>query len=294
MGEHNIYISFSCNYDIVTKMKNEIIGIIAVVAIIIALAAILRPTSGIVLEQPNTLDNIRSRGTINVCTINYPPWNIQDPATGEVSGVYVEAIELIAEKMGVTTHFEESAWGTIVPDLTTRRCDMNIAAVFPLIERAYGGVMFTHPLGVIGNNGVVKKGDNRFSSIEDLNREDITIAVIEGERGHIYAQQHLPKPQLRIISSADITLALIEVVAGSADVALADEWTIHQFLKANPDTNIEKMLNEPYSVNAFTWGVREGDQEWLNFLNNALGVLERNGELDALMEKYDAFVYKPE
>lgn len=274
-------------------MSNKLFQIIAVLAILIAVVALVRPTGNMIQEKPSTLDTIRSTGRINVCYINYPPWNIKDAATGEVSGVYVEAIELVAEKMGVALNFEESTWGNIVPDLTTRRCDVNIAATFPLIERAYGGTIFTKPLGVIGNNGIVKTGDTRFSVIEDLNNENIIIAVTEGEQGHIYAQKYLPKAQFHIISSADIALAFTEVAVGRADVALGDSWIIDQYLEANPYATVEKLLDEPYTISAFTWAVREGDQEWLSFLNNALGVLERNGELDKFMKKYGAVVQKP-
>lgn len=272
-------------------MKEKAFQILAIAAVIIATVSLMRPAGSAVLESESALDHIRAAGEIRVCYINYPPFTIQDAATGKTSGIFPEAMMRIADRMGVSVRNVESTWATIVPDLTSRRCDVNAAGVFPLIERAYGGVIFTDPLGFIGNNGVVKDADQRFDSIDDLNSADVTIAVTEGEQGHIYAQKYLPKATLNIISSADISLAFLDVQTGRADIALADSLTIDLYFKEHPDSPLRVAFDEPYIKSGITWVVREDDTKALNFFNNALGVLKANGDLGELFEKYNAEGY---
>lgn len=259
---------------------------ISIIAIIIALFALFRvPAGEEIFTEENTLERVLKEKSVNVCYINYPPMNLKDPGTGEFSGVFVDIFESITEKSNFRTNYVESTWGNIVLDLKSKRCDVNIAGIYPLIERSTGGVIFSRPVLYIGNNGIVKKGDNRFDNLDDLNRSDITIAVVEGEQGHLYAKKYLTAANLHVISSSDQSLAFLEVSAGRADVGLGDSFIVERYLKTHDD--VKPLLEEPYLLRALTLAVRAGDQDWLNFLNNGINVLEASGELDTILSEYD-------
>lgn len=263
---------------------HKILVALVLVALGLSLASFFKPATG-TAQDVDALDKIRTDGKMDVCYISFLPVSYKNLKTGELEGISVDLIEKIAEKMNVKINYVETTWGNVVLDLQSKRCQVNISSVFPLIERATGGVMFTEPYGYIGNNAVVKKDDNRFKTLQDLDREDITIAVVEGEASHVYAQQHLTKPELRVISSGDITLAFTEVSAGRADAGLGDAVAIELYLRNHDD--VKRLLEKDYLVRESPFTVHEDDLKWLNFLNNAIDGFVVSGELAEIYQKYD-------
>ncbi|MDO8428240.1 MAG: transporter substrate-binding domain-containing protein [Candidatus Diapherotrites archaeon] len=276
--------------------ENKLVTGISILALILGLIAITG--TGTIkgnesnAEELSVFDKILSEKKITACYINYPPFNILDPATGKVSGAYVEAFELIMKKLGVTQiNYIESTWAHIAIDLSSKRCEINVSGIFPLIERTQGQIFFTRSLGYLGNNGVVRKEDNRFSSIEQLNNSNVRIAVIDGEASHEYAKANLAQAQLRVISASDFGLAFQEVLSGTVDVALGDDWEVTQYVRVHPE--LKKLLIQGYLKRSLTFAVRNNDPQWLNFLDNAINVIVTSGELDTLYAKYDLDIEKP-
>ena len=170
-------------------MNEKIPLLIAVIALVVAVSAVILPNQPAALpEKQSILDEIQATGQIKVMYINYPPFSIKDPKTGEVTGVFVDVIESMAEKMKAEPVYIETTWAQLVLDLATERGHVNVTGIFPLVERAQGGVIFTKPLAFLGNNAIVKAEEDRFQSLEELNREDLIVAVTEGEQGHEIAK----------------------------------------------------------------------------------------------------------
>ncbi len=233
----------------------------------------------------DALDEIRANGAMDVCYISYPPFSYKNLETGDMEGIGTDIIESIAKKANFKINYIETTWGNLVLDLKSRRCSVNVSGIFPLIERSFGGVMFSEAYGFLGNNGAVRSNDNRFNSLEELNRADITIAVIEGEQGHEYAKRYLPKANLHVISSGDISLAFVEVSTGRADVGLGDSITLELYLREHKE--VKPLLEKPYLMRELTIAINESDLKLLNFLNNAIDVLATSGELEEIYSKYE-------
>jgi len=239
----------------------------------------------------STLEKVKKEGILHVGYIIYPPTVMRDPNTGEITGHYVDAVEEIAKQLGVKVEYTETDWSNFVAGLQTGKYDLSIAATYRTIPRAKE-VAFTRPLMYIGNSAIVIKGDTRFESITDLNREDITIAVTEGEQGYEYAKMYLTKAKLKIFSTSDQSIAFSEVSAGRADAALGDSWACKQYSDAHSEVT-DLFANNPYNLLPIGWAVRHDDLEWLNFINIALDTLESTGKLKEFEEKYSAHWLHP-
>lgn len=263
------------------KIASIAIALAAIALIASAFGAL--SNSGSAAAGQDALDTIRASGEMAACYVSYPPFSYKDDS-GKMQGIGVDIIESIAQKSGFKLKYVETTWGNLVLDLKSGRCQANVSGIFPLIERSYGGVMFSEPHSFLGNNGAVKKDDTRFHSLEELNREDVTVAVAAGEQGHIYAQKFLPKAKLHVISSGDISLAFVEVSAGRADVGLGDSITLEQYMAQHDD--IKPLLEKPYLLRGLTIAVKEDDLKLLNFFNNAISVLSTSGELKEIYAKY--------
>lgn len=259
-----------------------LIGLVILSLIVSSVAFFKQPA--LFSEKKDALDKIKETNTIQVCYISYPPFSIKNLKTGQMEGISIDIIENIAKKMGVKVEYVETTWSNIVLDLKSERCQANISGIFPLIERASGGVIFTEAYGYMGNNGVVKKEDNRFSSIDDLDQEGVTIAVVEGEQSHVYAQEHFKKAKLNVMSSADISLAFVEVSAGRADAGLSDGITTELYLKEHND--VKPLLKKDFLTRGSTFALNEKDTKLLAFLDNAIEVMAVADELKEIYAKY--------
>src|SRR3989338_1289159 len=263
----------------------NIILIISIIAIILSLYAILHTPNVEEISEQSTLTKILDSDEITVCYMTWPPSVIKDPNTGEVSGFIVDIFNEIAKDSELKVTYTESTWGGFPADLNTGKCDAAIAGIYPTIGRSTS-VSFTKPFFFAGNSGVAKSGDNRFTQIEDLDRADVKIAVIQGEFGHIYAEKYLPKAKLVVLDkSADLTMPLLTVSSGQADVGLSTSDVVTEYVKKHPEVK-DLFSEEPYSTTPISWATRSGDQELLNFLDNGISYLKSTGFLDATAKKY--------
>ncbi|MFA5021779.1 MAG: ABC transporter substrate-binding protein [Patescibacteria group bacterium] len=260
--------------------------VLSVLAVIIALWSVNKLPAAISSQKEDTLARILKTNTLTICYATWPPSVIKDPNTGELSGFLIDAIKRIAEDASLKLAYVESSWGGFAADINTGKCDAGVAGFYPMINRSTA-VAFTQPFYFAGNNGVVKSGDNRFKKIQDLNRADIKIAVIQGEYADTYAKKYLPKAQLLVLeSSADNTAPLVAVSAGQADVGLIMADVTKGYAKTHLE--VRELFAEPYSVTPISWATRQADQQLLNFLTNGINYLESTGELDALAKKYNS------
>ena len=260
-----------------------VIGAILLALVAIGLAMSNKPDDGH-NRASDALDQIRSSKLLKACFISYPPFSSQNPSSGKLEGIAIDLVEKMAFEADWNIEFVETDWGNLSLALNSKRCDVVISGIFPLVERASGGTMFSKPMGFVGNNVIVKSGDRRFTTLSDLDRPDVTIAVIAGEQGHRFAQKSLTHAKLDVISSGDISLALTEVSAGRADAAMGDMSVIVPFVRAHPETRM--LLEKPYWNRALTWAMREDDLKLINFVNVALDSMTVSGDLNEIIAKY--------
>lgn len=265
--------------------KDYIVGVISVIAIIIALIALFRAPIGVVPTEKSAFDKILEKDEITVCYMTWPPSVTKDPNTGKLSGFIIDIFEEITKDADLKINYVESTWGGFPADLNTGKCDAAIAGIYPTIGRSTS-VSFTEPFFYAGNGGVVKADETRFKTINDLNKEGVKIAVIQGEYGHIYAQKYLPEAELVVLEKgADNTAPLLAVSSGQADAGLIMSDVVAEYVKIHPEVK-DLFPDQPYSTTPITWAVRKSDQELLNFLNNGVDYLKSVGFLDATAKKY--------
>jgi ABC-type amino acid transport substrate-binding protein len=234
----------------------------------------------------DTMQRIQKDGVLRVGYVVYPPTVIKDPNTGELSGHFVDAVRFMADVMKVKVQFIEATWSTFVGGLQSGQYDLSVAATYRTIPRAMA-VAFSSPIIYIGNGAIIRKGDARFKSLTDFNQDGITIAVAQGEASHEYAREHFTKAKLIVLSTTDLSQPLTEVLAGRADVGLADAWTTSQFAAKRHDV-VDLFSGHPYDLTPVGWAVRQNDQEFLNFINTSIDYLMSTGRMEEWEAKYNA------
>lgn len=256
---------------------------LTMVALVLASAALAAPTDGL---AQSTMESIRKNGVLKVGYVPYPPTVIKDSRTGKITGHFVDAVEFMASIMKVKVEYVEATWGTFVAGLQSGQFDLSIAATYRTIPRAMA-VHFTRPIIYIGNGAIVKKGDTRFKTLEDFNAKGLKIAVAQGEASHEYAKAHFPNAQLIVLSTANLQQPLVEVSAGRADVGLADAWSTRRYAQSQSEV-VDLFKEKPYDLTPIGWAVRQGDIDFLQFVNTALDYMDTTGRLIQWESKYES------
>ncbi|MCC7272111.1 MAG: amino acid ABC transporter substrate-binding protein [Alphaproteobacteria bacterium] len=254
---------------------------IALVALALVAAPQIRPA-----QAAGELQEIIKRGTIRIGWINSPPNSMKDPRTGELSGTYIDGAKEMVSQMGLKVEWVETTWGTFVAGLQSGQMDFCIAGTFATLKRALA-VDFTKPIFYIGYAAVVAKDEARFKSIEDLNREGIKIAVVQGGAAEDFAKRNMPKAQLVSLATGNLTAPFIEVASGRADAGFEDVNTATHFVAQQPSVK-NLFPDKPFNFLPIAWTARKGNQELISLFNVGIDAMMTSGRWAELAKPYAA------
>ena len=262
-----------------------------------AAAALLPAAIGSAQAQTagGVMDRIIRDKQFKIGFIPSPPSVIKDPASGELRGFVVDAMKFVCTTLSVTPVFVETTWANFVSGLNSGQFDLSIAGTFATILRA-GAVQFTKPIWYLGYSAVAKRGDTRFSKPADLNQEGVRIALIQGGASVEYARENWPKAQHVLLATGNLTAPFIEVAAGRVDVGVEDAWQARRFAAVQPGV-VDLFAAEPYNVLPINWAVKRGNQDLVEFMNNAIDFLLTTGRWERMAEPYGPsgrFFVKPQ
>lgn len=238
------------------------------------------------------LEIVKENKVIRVGYAAYAPYVDKNLQTGELSGYAVDVMKEIADQMGVKIEWIETTWQTYIADLKTDKFDILAGPLFLTIPRVME-VDFSEPIGYFsGVAALVKNGDNRFATIEDLNKEGLTISVPQGWVAHEYARKYLNKATVKPFKEEGTALVITDMINGNADVALVDGPTAQQYLEQNPNQNVKALfLENPPIVAPGGFAFKKGDTEWANFINSSIEVLRTGGTLKKIASKYHLYSF---
>jgi ABC-type amino acid transport substrate-binding protein len=134
---------------------------------------------------------------------------------------------------------------------------------------------------------IAKQGETRFNALSDLNDSNVRIAVNQGGANQRFAKHYCPEAKLTELST-DISQVLSEVIAGRADVAIADTWSVSKFADQNKQSVQILFAGRPLDVTAISWAVRPDETRLLEFLNTSIDYLHTSGQIREFEKRYDA------
>jgi len=245
--------------------------------------------------QAQVMERIINDKKIKVGYIPAPPGTIKDPLSGEVKGYYVDGLRYIFRTIHVEPELIETTWANFAAGLQSGQFDLSMAGTFATIQRA-AAVEFTRPINYLGYSAIIKKGDERFKTLSDLNKDGIKIAVVQGGAGLEYVKENFPKVTIVALATGDLTAPFVEVSAGRADVGIEDASQARRYAAQQPGVT-DLFEANPYNVLPIAWSVRRGNQDLLNFMNTAIEFMLFTGRWEKMAQNYGAtgrFYAKPD
>jgi len=210
--------------------------------------------------------------------LDYPPYSFLNTMDSP-DGFNVELIRAIATEMGLDVEIEIGPWNHIRQSLESGRLDA-VVGMFYSAERD-SLVDFTAPFTYIGYAAFSQKGTPHLE--EKTGLADKRIIVMKDDIMHDYVRLHGFTDS--IIPTTTVREGLQLLARGRGDFALMPklpgEYWKHE-MRLNRVLQSGVILERaPYCV-----GFREGDTELASILGEGLAVVQSNGELSRISDKW--------
>uniref|UniRef100_A0A832A4J5 Amino acid ABC transporter substrate-binding protein n=1 Tax=Desulfacinum infernum TaxID=35837 RepID=A0A832A4J5_9BACT len=248
-------------------------NVVAVAAVAVLLAGFAMPAAA------DTLAEIIQRGELRVAVQTQgPPFSFVDK-NGVRTGSSVEFCKLMAEEMGVKVTFLDYDWDGLIPALLSKKADLLAADMTATLKRALK-VSFTDPFYYTGAVAFTKKGKGgTYKSIEDCNKENVTIAVLLGSTGEAEAKRFFPKANIKSYKGGG-PLVINAVLSGHADIGVNDETAVIGQMQEFPPDSIE-ILPLRLTKQPLAFAVRPEDTHLLQWINLFFQWIKEDGRYDA-------------
>jgi polar amino acid transport system substrate-binding protein len=211
----------------------------------------------------------------------YLPFNYVDLETGAPGGWDYDTIADICTRLHCTPIFVEAAWEGMIQAVADGQFDMAADGITITADRAEI-VDFSEGYINIEQRLLVRKGEDRFGSIEDFAADDSLIMGTQtGTTNYEAATKYLPEDRIKAFEQ--FPFAVQALVAGDVDAVIIDETAGQGYQGENAD---ELDLIGP-SISSDQLGfIFPKGSDLVGPVNQAISAMKADGTMEALGTKY--------
>ena len=232
------------------------------------------------------------------CT--YAPFNYRDSG-GELTGYDVDVAKGVAEIIGAELEFVCQKWDGMIPALLANKFDLIVASM-SITEKRLKKIDFSEPYRVsIGRFVGAKKGKfdlfNDDGSPKADNFKGVKVGVERSSTYWEWIQAEMPEAKVQLYDSNEALF--LDLQNGRVDVIMTNP--MKAFLKflsqedgkgyefVSPALNEEKYFGTGVGI-----GLRQGNDELKERLDNAVIELAKSGALEEYSLNYFPFAIHPD
>ncbi len=229
----------------------------------------------------------------------FKPFSFQDE-TGKRQGVDLDIANQLANGLGVKLQVVvPGSFGELIPMLTSDKIDIIMAGMSITFDRAkvidfsdpyfYTGLSILLNKVAAGRLGIAAAGDYK-AMMRELRQSgrlrQLRIAVTTGKAPERMVPRFFPGAQVKGYPSNEEAAAA--TLRGEADIMVHDEIFLKVWLKEHAKDARYRLvvLNPPFKPDVYGFGVKKGNQEFLNLLNTFIMELQENSQIDQFMARY--------
>ncbi len=226
----------------------------------------------------STLEEIKKSKTVRVGFSTFVPWAMRN-TKGEFVGFEIDVAKKFAEDNDWELELVPTAWDGIIPALLAGKFDVIIGGMSATPKRAQT-VNFTIPYAYSTISlSANKKMTEGWTTFEDFDRPDVTLAVRRGSSNVEWMKEKFPNAQFTYFDSDP--LAFQEVLNGNAHGVVSSEPKPSLYTLANSDVLFKPFGDQKFNYYPGGFAIRKGDPDFLTFLNTWIQLHVSNGWLEA-------------
>lgn len=231
--------------------------VLVFISMVLMLSSCAKKNSGTLLED------VKKRGVLRVGMSTFVPWAMNDKE-GNLVGFEIDVATALAKDMGVKIEFVPTKWSGIIPALLTGKFDVIIGGMGITEERAKK-VDFSDPYDYSGMSIVAsrKKAPN-FTSLEEFNRGDITIAARLGTTAADAAKKKFPNAKLKLFD--DEAQAIQELLTDRVHAVVASA-PLPEFQAIKYSSRFYLPVDDTFSKEPIGFALRKGEDGLKEYFN---------------------------
>lgn len=253
----------------------------AVIRMRFALLLLLVLLGACAAPHTDALRRIQAAGVLRVALDpSFPPFEFVN-GDGTVAGLDVDLARAIATRLGVDVQFVTTGYDALYDALTAGRADIIISALYPDPARMQ---TFTFSPSYFNAGAVLLvPDDSSITGVNDLGGKQV--AVVFGTEAHMLASRWTTTMKTPpVVLPGDSAETIISVLAARrVDAVVVDNVTAQMSLTQTPGLRVllPPVTDEPYAVAA-----RKEDQRLIEVIGAAIGEMQANGQLEALIRRW--------
>ena len=247
-------------------------------------AAVLGVGSFAASAEAGKLADIQAAGVLQEGTTgDYKPMSYLNKETGAYEGFDTAVCELLGEALGVKVVYVPTTWRELQNDTLAGKFDIAMCGITRTFAREKILSMSKGYL-VFGKTILCRKEDaKKFKSEADLNKKSVRVMTNPGGTNEKFAVSNLPDcTHLSHEQNAEIPGLVAE---GKADVMITETMEARRYVKDDPRL-AAPLIDAPFTKNQFGIMMKQGEQDFLNFVNFFMEEKELDGTLAKLEDKY--------
>ncbi|MCP4403925.1 MAG: transporter substrate-binding domain-containing protein [bacterium] len=250
--------------------------------IILSVALFVLAGSPAYAQQQSRLHQILASGVLRVGTTgDWNPMSMRDPVGNAYTGFDIDVATELAKDLGVKVEFVPTDWKSIVNGIVADKYDMSSSASITTARiKTVGFTQAYFRLGTVPMT--LRKNLAKFSSWEQIDRKEVTVAVTLGTSQEQQAKRFFSNAQVRSIEAPARDYQ--EVLVGRAMISLTSNLEASTLVETYPELAMVPVA--PRSPADIAFMVGQHDFIWLNYLNHWISIKESHGFFDGLKAKW--------
>jgi polar amino acid transport system substrate-binding protein len=229
------------------------------------------------------LDRIQAKKELVVGTAaSMPPFNMTTK-DGKIVGMEIDLAQLIAGSMNVKLTLKKINFNDLLPALEAGQVDMVLSSmtITPARNLKFA---FVGPYFVSGKSILTKqKNAESMSEVSKINNPDHILTVLKGSTSQVFAEKVFPKAKLVLVEDYDQAVAMVR--EDKAQAMVADMPICQLTAYRNRDAGM-MTLKDPLSWEPIGIAIPANDLLLLNWLQNCLNIIEKEGTLGKMMDRW--------
>lgn len=229
------------------------------------------------------IDEAVKRGALRVGTNpSYLPFQMTDKR-GQIIGFEIDLLREMTQALGVRLELVPGPYEALIPGLLANKFDI-ISSGMTVTQARNLQLNFSDSFIIVGQTLLIRpEMVDRVLGVDDLDASDYRIGAVKGTTGEWVVKNRLGKARLLSYSSAEQGVAAL--VLGNVDSFIHDAPSnLISMTRVGEDKLVH--LEQPFSYEPLAFGLKKGDHDSLNWINNFLNQIAEDGTYDRLHDRW--------
>lgn len=206
----------------------------------------------------------------------YEFYAIGEDGTPTLAGFDIALAGYIADYLGLELDIIPMDFDGVLSELSAKNVDLGMAGLSPDPKRE--NIMDFSDLYYLGGQSFVclKSNADQFTSLEDTNKPEISVAAQTGSIQMDLANEN--SPEADIVALPKVTDIISELLAGKLDGAYIETDVAKSYQKNYPE--LEIVLDVPYDQAGSAIGVNKGNESLMAGVNEAIAAVLADGTME--------------